>query len=254
MSISSSTPWKNCIALYFDQVSLQFSSSSNKFLLKQVLLFSTNLSFSFFVFNPGWKIFSSTISKIFWFFSHISSSSFGSFSLIDHLSGFIPQFSTGLGGFSSATWLFKTYQLLYGARMFLVVSQFSSSVFFIRLGGFSPGSHSSLQWFPHSAELASKGGDNCNNVILRAESFQSKSHVIVIIWNFTLVSLTSITMLYSTGLPFEATVPSHFTHLTTYSTLHYLCSQKVFPVMETICVLSTFWKMRSLFLERYWMA
>ena len=45
----------------------------------------------------------------------------------------------GLGGFSPATWPFETYQLPYGARIFSVVSRFSSPVSLIRLGGFSPG-------------------------------------------------------------------------------------------------------------------
>ena len=46
------------------------------------------------------------------------------------LSGFPPQSPiTGLGGFLPATWSsFETYQLLYGARMFSLVTRFSSSV------------------------------------------------------------------------------------------------------------------------------
>ena len=51
------------------------------------------------------------------------------FLLIDSLSGFPPQSPViGLGGFSLATWSFETHQLLYGARMFSLVSPFSSSV------------------------------------------------------------------------------------------------------------------------------
>ena len=45
------------------------------------------------------------------------------------LSGFPPQFPViGLGGFSPATWLFKTHQLPYEARMFSLVFRFSSPV------------------------------------------------------------------------------------------------------------------------------
>ena len=116
-------------------------------------------------------------------FSPRPSYGLGGFSLIDSLSGFPLQFPTGLGGFSPATWPFETHQLPYGARMFSVVSRFSSPVSFIRLGGFSPGSHSSLQRLSRSAELASEEGGNCNNVTLGAgaESSRSGSHVTTII-------------------------------------------------------------------------
>ena len=40
----------------------------------------------------------------------------------------------------------------------------------------------------------------------------------------------------------------------THSTLHCLCSRKVFPAMRTICVSSTCRGMRLSFLERHWMA
>ena len=46
-------------------------------------------------------------------------------------------------------------------------------------------------------------------------------------------------MPYLAGLPFRATVPSHPTHLTTYSTPHCLRSWKVFPAVGTICALPT---------------
>ena len=72
-----------------------------------------------------------------------------------------------LGGFLSAIWFFKTHQLLHGARMFLLVSRFSSSVF-IGLEDFSPGSHS-LPTIPRLAELASEERGNCNNVIFEVE-------------------------------------------------------------------------------------
>ena len=101
----------------------------------------------------------------------------------------------GLGGFSPVTGLFETYQLLYRARMFSVVSRFSSLVSLVGLGGFLPGSYFPLT-IPRSMELASKEKDNCNNVILRMESFQSGSHVTIIIQNFTMVSLTFTTTPY----------------------------------------------------------
>ena len=71
----------------------------------------------------------------------------GGFSSIDPLSGFLPQFPTGLGGFSPATRPFKSHQLSYGARMFSVAPRLSSPVYLIGLGGCSLGSHSSLQCF-----------------------------------------------------------------------------------------------------------
>ena len=43
------------------------------------------------------------------------------------------------------------------------------------------------------------------------------------------------------GLPFRATVSSHPTHLTTYSTPHRLRSWKVFPAVGTICALPIYW-------------
>ena len=68
-----------------------------------------------------------------------------------------------------------------------------------------------------------------------AESSQSGSHVTTNIHNVTLVSLASTATPHLAGLPFRATVLSHLTHLTTYSTPHYLRSRKVFPAVETIC-------------------
>ena len=127
----------------------------------------------------------------------------------------------GLGGFSLETWSFETHQLFYGARMFSVILRFSSPVSLIGLGAFSPCSHSSLQWFPRSAEFASKKGGNCNNVNLKAgaKSFWSRSHVTTINQNFILVNLTSTAMPHLVGLPFEATVLSHPIHSTTYTWL-----------------------------------
>ena len=46
-------------------------------------------------------------------------------------------------------------------------------------------------------------------------------------------------MPHPAGLPFKATVPSHPTHSTTYSTAHCLRSRKVFPAVGTICALPT---------------
>ena len=123
---------------------------------------------------------------------------FGGFSSIDLLSGFPPQFSTRLGGFSPAIWSsFETYQLLYKARMFLLVTRFSFSVSHhldwevfhqVPIQGFHSrfafkvsiwGSHSrfsfkipfkvSHQQISCSAELTSKEGGNCNNVTFGVE-------------------------------------------------------------------------------------
>ena len=148
-----------------------------KSFLEHISLLSTNHGFFFSVFNLGGKIFLSMIFIIFWFSSHIFSSSFGGFLLIDPLSGFPPQFPTGLGGFSSATWPFETYQLPYGTRIFSVVFRFSSPVFLIGLGSFASGSHSSFQWLSCSAEFALEKKGNCNNITFGAESSQSRSHV-----------------------------------------------------------------------------
>ena len=153
---------------------------------------------------------------IFRFFSHISSSSSGGFSLIDPLSSFPPQSSHhGFGRFFIIC-PFETHQLPYGARMFSVVSRFSSLVSLIGLGGFSPGSHF-FSTIPCSTELAFEEGGNCNNVTLGTESSQSGSHVTIIIQNFTLVSLTSTTIPHLVGLSFRATILSHSTHSTTYA-------------------------------------
>ena len=46
-------------------------------------------------------------------------------------------------------------------------------------------------------------------------------------------------MPHPAGLSFRATVPSHPTHLTTYSTSHCLRSRKVFPAVGTICTSPT---------------
>ena len=111
-----------------------------------------------------------------------------------------------LGGFSPETWLFETHQLPYGARMFLVVFRFSSPVSLIGLGGFSPCPNFPLTIL-HSTELAFEERGNCNNMTLRAESFQSESHVTTIIQNFILVNLTSTTTLHWVWLSFGASGP-----------------------------------------------
>ena len=59
---------------------------------------------------------------------------------------------------------------------------------------------------------------------LKAESSQSGSHVIIIIRNFTLVSLTFTIMSHPARLSFGAMSLSNLTHLTTYLTPHCLCS------------------------------
>ena len=133
---------------------------------------------------------------IFWFFSHISALSSGGFLSIDSLSAFFSQSPIiRLGGFSPATSLFDTYQLSYGAKMFSLVSLFSSSVF-TGLRGFLPSSHSSST-IPRLAELTSEEGGNCNNISFGAESSQSGSYMTITNYNLTLSGLTSITTLGS---------------------------------------------------------
>ena len=94
-----------------------------------------------------------------------------------------------------------------------MVSWFSSPASLIRLGGFSPGSHSSYpSTIPRSAEFASEEGGNCNNVTFRAESSQSRSHMTTTNHNLTPSSLTSITALgssSSTPLSRWRSVPPH---------------------------------------------
>ena len=79
-----------------------------------------------------------------------------------------------LGGFSPATWPFEIHQLSYRVRIFSMVSQFSSSVSLIGLGGFLLGFHCPLTIFC-STKLASKEKSNRNNVTLKAEFPKRKS-------------------------------------------------------------------------------
>ena len=122
------------------------------------------------VLSLDWKVYSFTLYELSVFLPSLPHWMRG-FSLIDPLSRFLPQFSTGLGGFSPATWPFEIHQIPYKAKMFLVVSRFSSPISLIGLGGFSLDFHSSLQQFPHLAELTSKERGNCNNMTFGAQSF-----------------------------------------------------------------------------------
>ena len=206
-------PAKSWTALYSDQVPPRPSLPSTKSLLSPHIF-----GFSFPVLNPGWKVFLLTISTPYDLSIFLPSPlhELGGFLLIDPLSGFLSQFPTRLGGFSPATWLFKTHQLPYKAKMFSMVSRFSSPVSPIGLGGFSLGSHFFLTIL-HSTELVSKERSNYNNVTLRTESSQTKSHIIIIIQNFTLVSLTSTMTPHPVKLPLGAAVSSLPTHLTPYT-------------------------------------
>ena len=136
--------------------------------------------------------------------------------------------------------------------MFSIVSRFFSPVFLIGLGSFLLGFYF-LSTIPRSTKLASKEGSNCNHVTFgaKAESFQSRSHVITIIQNFTLVSLAFIIIPYPVGLPFRAMVLSRLLHLITYLTPHCLRSRKVFPAVETICTLPICRGIRLSFLEHH---
>ena len=123
-----------------------------------------------------------------------------------------------LEGFSLVTWPFETHQLLYGVKIFSMISRFLFPVFFIGLRGFLSGSHFFFQWFSHLAELASKKRGNCNNVTLRArtKSFQNRNYVTTIISDFILVTLTSTITLHPVKLPLRTAFPSHPMYSTTY--------------------------------------
>ena len=105
-----------------------------------------------------------------------------------------------------------------------MVSRFSSLASFIRLGGFSPSPYFTST-IPCSTELASEEGGNCNNMTSgkflkwksQTESSQSGSHMITIIQNFILVSLTSSMTPHLVGLPLGVAVTSLLTHLFPYA-------------------------------------
>ena len=141
----------------------------------------------------------------------------------------------GLGGFLLVTWSFETHQLLYGARIFSMVPQFSSPVSLIGLRSFSPGSHFPLTILRFT-ELASEERGNCNNVTFGAESSRSSrsgSYMKTSIQNFTLVSLTSTVTPHPVGLPFGTAVPSPPMHSYSYalvSPLRLCTSRKNIPL------------------------
>ena len=97
-----------------------------------------------------------------------------------------------------------------------MISLFSSPVFLIGLGGFSPGSHFLLT-IPRLIKLVSKKRNNCNNVTFEAKNFQSRSYMTTIIQNFTLISLTSTVTLQPVGLSLRAAVLSLPIYLTPYA-------------------------------------
>ena len=162
----------------------------------------------------------------------------------------------GFWGFSIATWPFETHKLPYRVWIFSVIFRFFSTISLIGLEGFSSGSHSSLQWCLHSANLTSEGRGNCNNMTLEAgvESFWSGSHMIIIIQNFSLVSLTSTTMPHLVGLSFGAMIPFHPTHFTTSTLpLNVYVVRRYFWLWELsiFCPRVKEWGLS--FLEHHWM-
>ena len=117
----------------------------------------------------------------FQFFSYISLSSSRNFSSIGFLSNFLLQFPTEIRDFLLVTWSVETYQLPYWAKMFLLVSRFSSSIFFIGLRGFSPGFYLRfLLKFSFNKqllcliELTSKKKSHRNNVTFRAKATKAE--------------------------------------------------------------------------------
>ena len=163
---------KNWIALYFDQVSYWPKS----------LLSTHTFGFSFLVLSLGWKVFLSTISIIFRFSSHISSSSSGGFLLFDSLVWFFSPVSIIWLGrfFTNDMILIQTHQLPYGARIFSLVFRFSSSVP-NRLGGFlsTPEARfSSLPSFYRKKVFPTACRSSCSFKRLPLElSFYLSSHV-----------------------------------------------------------------------------
>ena len=63
--------------------------------------------------------------------------------------------------------------------------------------------------------------------MLGVESSQSRSHITIIIQNFTLVSLTFIVMPHPVGLLLGAMVPSLFMHLTSHHYV-YIPAKRIF--------------------------
>ena len=142
------------------------------------------------------------------------------------MSGFLPQSPIiRLGGYLAVSWFSGTHQLSYETRIFLLVSRFSFSVSLIVLEGFLLDSHFSLI-ISCLVELVSEKEGNYNNIIFKVESSWSRSHgITTIIWNFTLVSLTSTITSYPVWLLFGATVSFH----PTYSTFYRLDSSLSMP-------------------------
>ena len=172
---------KNYIATYFDQVPyhpslllfkslLQTSFSSNKLLFFP----PTSVFLSLSLVQIGrffhWRYLHFMIFQFFFPSPLLVGRFFIDWSFVRFTS---PVFLIRWGGFSSVIWPFETYQLLYGARMFSVVSQFSFPVFFIGLGGFLLGSHFFLT-IPRSTKLVSKEKGNCNNVTLERRVFEAE--------------------------------------------------------------------------------
>ena len=156
---------KNYTAPYSDQVPYYLSPFSNKSFLIQTPLLSTNLGFFF----PALVQF-----RRFFHWQYLWSFGFPlrlphqleDFSSIDPLSDFpLQSLIIGLGDFSPATWSFETHQLPHGARIFSLVSRFSSSVL-TGLGNFlfkiPP-----QQTTTRSIEFASKKKGNCNVMVTR---------------------------------------------------------------------------------------
>ena len=251
---------KNYIALYSDQVPYHPSPLSSKSLLR------TNLSSNKPLLSlPISVFFSLSLVQVGKFFHR----------LIPYLVFLLSPPIIGLKGFLPATWPFKTHQLPYGVRMFLVVSRFSSPVSLVGLRSFLPGS-----LFPstisHSTELASKEKGNCNNVtserrVPEAEvMWQQSSRTLP--WSV----LTSTVTPQPIKLPLGAAVSSLPTHLFSnaldfllwqgrmtrkddnissyaldhlHSTPYYLRSRKVFRAVGTICASPTCCGMRIIISE-----
>ena len=128
--------------------------------------------------------------------------------------------------------------LKYFYQFFGFLPQFS----IIRLRGFLSSFHSSsLSKILCSAELAFEKENNCNNVIFGVENYQSGSHIITIIQNFTLINLTSIITSHPVWLLFRVSgflqtmhlVSPHLTHLTPHCLCHKISKVSIYESGKT---------------------
>ena len=163
----------------------------------------------------------------------------------------------GLGGFSPATWSFETHQLSCKARMFLLVSQFSSSVSLIGFGGFLPGSHSK---FPFKVPF--QGSHSTFFLKFRFNKFHAqrslrlKREAIVITWPSerkafeaeVMWQLPTTTSIHPVWLPSRRLVPPHLRHrvggMSIYKSEGYSVATDAYQVWYKMTKKSRWWWQR----------